>query len=217
VSVTASGATAAAAPKPPSGSERQPSALTATKPAPSSPALPNPAERAQQESQQLEAAAQQLREAVQKDPAVASLAQHVAIDVTPAGLRIQLLDTQNQSMFAFGSATPNDTARLLLARITPVLMRLPEQISIAGHTDAAPYQGAGMTNWELSTDRANAARRLLVAAGLPEQRLRDVAGHADHELLLPADPLAAANRRIAILVLRESPASAVRKEQASSR
>ncbi len=139
---------------------------------------------------------------MQGDPALAGLADHLSVDITPEGLRIQLLDTQNQPMFAFGSALPNEAARLLLDKIGPVLRRLPEQVSIAGHTDAAPYPGRTMTNWELSIDRANAARRLLLAAGLPEQRLRDVVGHADHDLLLPADPLAAANRRIAIMVLR---------------
>ena len=139
---------------------------------------------------------------MQGDPALAGLADHLSVDITPEGLRIQLLDTQNQPMFAFGSALPNEAARLLLDKIGPVLRRLPEQVSIAGHTDAAPYPGRTMTNWELSIDRANAARRMLLAAGLPEQRLRDVVGHADHDLLLPADPLAAANRRIAIMVLR---------------
>ena len=160
------------------------------------------AERGEQEKRAFDAAAQQIRDMVRTDPALAGLAEHLAVDVTPEGLRIQILDSQNQAMFALGSAAPNDAALKLIATITPVLMRLPEQISIAGHTDAAPYPGPAMTNWELSAERANAARRLLVAAGLPEQRLREVAGHADHELLLPADPLAAANRRIAIVVLR---------------
>ncbi len=166
------------------------------------------AERANQEKRAFDAAAEEIREAARNDPALAGLATHLAVDVTPEGLRIQLLDPQNQAMFALGSAAPNEAARLLIAKITPVLLRLPEQISIAGHTDAAPYPGPTMTNWELSSERANAARRLLVAAGLPEQRLRDVAGHADHELLLPADPLAAANRRIAIVVLRGTTATA---------
>ena len=160
------------------------------------------AQRAEQEKRAFAAAAKEIREAIGNDPALAGLADHLAVDITPEGLRIQLLDTQNQAMFALGSAAPNDAAKMLIAKITPVLLRLPEQISIAGHTDAAPYPGKAMTNWELSTERANAARRLLVAAGLPEQRLRDVAGHADHDLLLPGDPLAAANRRIAIVVLR---------------
>jgi chemotaxis protein MotB len=162
----------------------------------------NAAERAEQEKRAFDSAAQQIRDAVRNDPALAGLAEHLAVDVTPEGLRIQLLDSQNQAMFALGSSAPNEAARMLIAKITPVLMRLPEQVSIAGHTDAAPYPGPAMTNWELSSERANAARRLLIAAGLPEQRLRDISGHADHELLLPADPLAAANRRISIVVLR---------------
>ncbi len=83
-----------------------------------------------------------------------------------------------------------------------MLAKLSEAVSIAGHTDAAPYNGAGRTNWELSSERANATRRLLVEAGLQERRMRSVTGNADRDLLLPADPLAAANRRIAIVVLR---------------
>lgn len=189
---------------PPAGSSRP---TTAAKPPAALPGdkaggSTGAAERARQEEHALKSAAEQIRDAVAGDPALAGLVAHLAIDVTPEGLRIQLLDSQNQAMFALGSAEPNEAARMLIAKITPVLLRLPEQVSIAGHTDAAPYPGPSMSNWELSSERANAARRLLVAAGLPEQRLRDVAGHADHELLLPADPLAAANRRIAIVVLR---------------
>jgi chemotaxis protein MotB len=92
----------------------------------------------------------------------------------------------------------------LLARLTPILAKLPEPISIAGFTDGAPYSGTGRTNWDLSAERANATRRLLVEAGLPQTRVRDVIGHADRDLLLPADPLAAANRRIAIMLIRNA-------------
>jgi chemotaxis protein MotB len=81
-------------------------------------------------------------------------------------------------------------------------MRMPESNSIAGHTDATPFAGAGRTNWELSSERANATRRLLTDSGLPEMRVRTVTGNADRDPLLPNDPLAAANRRIAIVVLR---------------
>jgi chemotaxis protein MotB len=84
-----------------------------------------------------------------------------------------------------------------------VLLHLEGQVSIQGHTDAAPYPGPERTNWELSAERANAARRMLAEAGLPDQRIRDVTGRADHDLLLPAQPLAPANRRIAITVLRD--------------
>jgi chemotaxis protein MotB len=122
--------------------------------------------------------------------------------MTPEGLRIQILDEDRQPMFPLGSAIPNDRARLLLQKVAPVLARLTQGISIAGHTDAAPFAGAGRTNWELSAERANATRRLLVDAGLQEPRIRSVTGNAERDPLVPADPLAAANRRIAIVVLR---------------
>jgi chemotaxis protein MotB len=88
--------------------------------------------------------------------------------------------------------------------VVPFLQKLPESISIAGYTDATPYTGPGKTNWELSSERANATRRVLTDGGLVETRIRTVTGHADRDPLLPGDPLAAANRRIAIVVLREA-------------
>ena len=161
------------------------------------------AEQERQEKAAFDAAAQQIREAVKADPALADLARQLSIDMTPDGLRIQIMDEVKLPMFATGSAEPNERARLLLQKVAPVLLKLPQAISIAGHTDAAPFPGPGRTNWELSTERANATRRLLVEGGLPEGRFRSVAGNADKDPLLPAEPLAAANRRIAILVLRE--------------
>ena len=158
------------------------------------------------EREQLERAAQQIQDAVRNDPVLAPIAKQLQVDLTPEGLRIQIVDEDKQPMFASGSATLNDRARALLAKVAPVLLRLPEGISIAGHTDAQPYRGGDRSNWDLSADRANATRRLLTDAGLPEARIHAVAGHADREPLLPGDPLAAANRRIAILVLRDRPA-----------
>ena len=122
--------------------------------------------------------------------------------MTPEGLRIQILDDDRQPMFPLGSAIPHDRARLLFQKVAPVLARLTQGISIAGHTDAAPFAGPGRTNWELSADRANATRRLLVEAGLQEPRIRSVTGNAERDPLVPDDPLAAANRRLAIVVLR---------------
>ena len=116
------------------------------------------------------------------------------------------MDEDRTAMFATGSAVPNERARLLLAKIAPVLARLTERIAIVGHTDAAPYRGGDRSNWELSADRGNATRRLLVEAGVQDARVQSVAGTADRDLLLPADPLAAANRRIAITVLRAAAA-----------
>jgi chemotaxis protein MotB len=147
-------------------------------------------------------AAEQIRDAVRGDPDLAGLLKQLAIDQTPEGLRIQLLDEEQLPMFATGSAAPNERARQLLQKIAPVLAKMPEAISIAGHTDAAPFRGDGRTNWDLSADRANATRRLLAESGLQEGRFRSVTGNADRDPLLPADPLAAVNRRIAIVVLR---------------
>ena len=160
------------------------------------------AEMARREQAAFAQAAEQIRDAVRNDPALAGLLNQLAIDQAPEGLRIQLLDEEKQPMFATGSATMNDRAKLLLQKIGPVLAKLPEPVSIAGHTDAAPYKGDGKSNWDLSTERANATRRLLTEVGLQDNRIRSVTGNADRELLLPADPLAAANRRIAIVVLR---------------
>ncbi len=162
------------------------------------------AENERHEKQAFAQAAQQIRDAVANDPKLAELAAQMTIDLTPDGLRIQLLDAERQAMFTLGSADPNERARLLLQKVAPVLAKLPEDISIAGHTDAAPFVGAGRTNWELSADRANATRRLLVDAGLQETRIRSVTGNAERDLLVPSDPLAAANRRISIVVLRSA-------------
>ena len=158
------------------------------------------AEAERRERAQFEKAAAQIREAVRADPALADLGRQLAIDITPEGLRIQLLDEDKQPMFASGSATLSDKARLLLQMVAPVLAKLPEPLLLTGHTDATPYNGVGRSNWELSADRANATRRVLVEAGLPEERFKEVSGRADRDPLLPADPMAAANRRIAIIV-----------------
>jgi chemotaxis protein MotB len=197
---------------PPTATPPPPDATT-TPQSPPPPAPPQQAdtaasEKEQQEKQAFEDAAKQIREAVRADPALADLAKQLAIDLTPEGLRIQLLDEDRLPMFALGSATPNERARLLLQKVAPVLNRLTQPISIAGHTDAAPFTNSARSNWELSTERANATRRLLEEGGMPDARVRTVTGHADRELLLPAEPLAAANRRIAILVLRTASAPA---------
>lgn len=159
----------------------------------------------QRERADFEKAAEQMREAVRQDPALAEIAKQLLIDITPEGLRIQILDEDRRPMFPSGSAVVNDRARALLTKIAPVLVRLPEPIAIAGHTDSAPFRGGERTNWDLSADRANATRRLLVDSGLQEERIRSVTGNADRDPLIKDDPLAAANRRIAIVVLRTAP------------
>ncbi len=178
--------------------------------APGKPLTPDAAaDAARRERAAFDSAAEQIRDAVRNDPGLAGIMQQLAIDQTPEGLRIQLLDEDRLPMFATGSAAMGDRAKLVLQKIAPVLAKLSEAVSIAGHTDAAPFKGGngkgeGRSNWDLSAERANTTRRLLVEAGLQESRVRSVTGNADRDLLLPADPLAAANRRIAIVVLRNA-------------
>ncbi len=167
------------------------------------------AELERRERAAFERAAEQIRAAVRDDPALAELAKQIVIDITPEGLRIQIIDEERRPMFPSGSAVLHERARALLAKVAPVLMRLPEPIAIAGHTDAAPYKGGERSNWDLSADRANATRRLLVESGMPEDRIRSVTGHADRDPLMKDDRLAAGNRRIAIIALRAQATPAV--------
>jgi chemotaxis protein MotB len=151
-------------------------------------------------------AAAEMQRAIESDPDLAPIARQLAIDLTPEGLRVQIKDSDGLPMFSSGSAEPNARATAVLKRLTPMLLTLHEPIALAGYTDAAPYAGEGRTNWDLSADRANAARKILVEAGLPDGRIRDVTGHADRDPLVANDPMAASNRRIAILLVRTAPA-----------
>ena len=159
------------------------------------------------EEKALQNAARRLREAVAHDPALAAVAGQMAIDVTPDGLRIQIMDAAHQPMFDRGSAVPNARAKALLQIAARFIDGLPESVAIGGYTDAAPYRTGEPSNWSLSSERADAARYVLAEAGLPDQRLSHVTGYADHKLLLPADPLSPANRRIVLTLQRQWPAS----------
>jgi chemotaxis protein MotB len=164
------------------------------------------AEHARRERAAFDRAAEEIRRAIAADPALADLGRQLLIEQAPEGLRIQLLDAERQPMFALGGAAPNDRARQLIARVAQVAGRLPNPVAITGHTDATPFRGGvDRSNWDLSAERANATRRLLADAGLPEARIRSVAGYAERQPLLPDQPGAAANRRVAITLLREAP------------
>ncbi len=180
--------------------------------APASPATPGHlpdralrAELARRERVAFEQAAEDIRAAVQNDPALADLARQLMVEQVPEGLRIQLLDADRQPMFPIGGAAPNERARALLQKVLGVAARLHNPLAIAGHTDATPFRGGDRTNWELSAERANAVRRLLAEGGIAESRIETVTGHAERSLLLPDQPTAAANRRVAITLLRRVP------------
>lgn len=156
-----------------------------------------------EEEAQFDAAQDELQQALEENPELQELADSLLIDQTPEGLRIQIVDQQNRSMFPLGSAAMFEHTRKILSLVGGVIEKLPNRISIGGHTDAAPYRpGATYTNWELSADRANASRRVLLSAGVSPKRIERIAGHAASELLVKNDPYSARNRRISILLLR---------------
>jgi chemotaxis protein MotB len=158
------------------------------------------------ENEQFESAAEAIHQAMQDMPDIAALSRQVMVDQTPDGLRIQLVDQDGRPMFEPGTATLMPYTRKMLEAVAKVIDRLPNRVSISGHTDGQAFEGAnGITNWELSASRANAARAVLTGAGVANDQIYEVAGKAGSEPLLPEDPNAPANRRISILLLREAP------------
>lgn len=131
----------------------------------------------------------------------------VKIDVTDEGLRIQMIDEADKVSFQSGSADLGEDAKAVLAEIAGGICTLPNKINIGGHTDSRVFpSNNGYTNWELSADRANAARRTLEANCVKPEQIRRIVGFADTELLVPNDPYSPSNRRISITVLRLAPA-----------
>ncbi len=124
----------------------------------------------------------------------------VEVIVTSAGLRVELIeDKSGETFFSSGSSQLTSMGQEALAVIGDELRQLSNPVVIEGHTDAAPYRGS-YSNWELSADRANAARRVLVTAGLDEVRIRSVTGLADRQLRNPGNPLDPTNRRISVFL-----------------
>ncbi len=164
---------------------------------------------AEREQARFETARERLAQAIQQAPELQDLADSLVIDETPEGLRIQIVDQDRLSMFPLGSAGMYDRTRQLLGLVSQVIADLPNDISIKGHTDSTPFtSGTQYDNWELSSDRAHASRRALVEAGLNAGRIFDVVGKADTDHLLPDDPDSPRNRRISIILLRETPPTA---------
>jgi chemotaxis protein MotB len=160
---------------------------------------------ARREQEQFEAAEEALLEAIESVPALEALQDSLLIEQTPEGLRIQLIDQSGLSMFASGSAQPNEQLVQLIGLVTQVVTQMPNKLSISGHTDSVPFRtDNGYTNWELSSDRANAARRLLVDGGLAQDRVANVQGRSATEPLLLEDTIHPSNRRISIVLLREN-------------
>ena len=160
---------------------------------------------ANRENAQFASAEASLRQALQDLPDYAELSRNLIIEQTPEGLNIQLVDQEGRAMFTGSSSEPLARTQHLLEAVSKVIERLPNRISISGHTDSTAPGKPGYSNWDLSADRANAARRILEKSGVEGDRIYQVSGKCDREPLYPDDPDLPANRRISIVLLREAP------------
>ena len=157
----------------------------------------------EQDIQRLNALKKELDEIIESNPQLKQFRNQLLIDITPEGLRIQIVDSNNRSMFDRSSAVVVPSMRTILQAIGPVLNQQTNKITLSGHTDETLYTKGdrAYSNWELSADRANASRRELLAGGMHDNKVIRVIGVASSMHLNPQDPTAAANRRISIVVL----------------
>ncbi len=143
---------------------------------------------------------ERIQQALMKVPNFQNVKDHVEITITSDGLRIELSENEVGMFFPSGKALPTDQGGELLTNLAKELGNLPNKVFIEGHTDSKPYPGDGYSNWELSVDRANAARKLMVTHGLKPDQVSQVRGYADQQLRHPEAPESPANRRISVIV-----------------
>jgi chemotaxis protein MotB len=161
------------------------------------------AARAKQDAQKLAELSAKISAIISSTPKLAEFSKQIQLKMTPDGLQIQIVDDQKRPMFDSGSASVKPYMRDILQEIGVALVDVDNKISMDGHTDQTPYgAGArGYSNWELSADRANASRRELVVAGMPDEKIARVMGLASSILLDEDNPRSPANRRISITVM----------------
>ncbi len=143
---------------------------------------------------------QKLESAVSKLEHFEKFNKQIEMKVTENGLRIELIETEKGTFFNVGNPAPNDDCRDLLSVLGSEIGKIPNRIAIEGHTDSRPYPGQGYSNWELSVDRANNARRILMDSGLQPDQVEQVRGYADQQLRKSDNPQDPANRRISLIV-----------------
>ena len=172
----------------------------------------------EQEKQRLDSLMQQLHAAIDKSQALAPFKDQLLLDITPEGLRIQIVDKQNRPMFDTGSATLEPYTVAILHELAGFINQAPNEVSISGHTDDAPYSGAGgYSNWELSADRANAARRALLDGGMQQGKVARVVGLAASVPFDKANPSDPINRRISIIMMtKQAQDAALSQEEAEA-
>ena len=168
------------------------------------------------EKAQLESLMDELKKAIDESQALEPFKDQLLLDITPEGLRIQIVDKQNRPMFDSGSTRLKPYTVAILTELARYLNTVPNHLSVTGHTDATPYaDGSGRTNWDLSADRANAARRALEAAGLATDKTARVVGLSSAVLFDKQDPRNPVNRRISIIVMtRQAEQDAIKTEAA---
>ncbi|WP_425055814.1 flagellar motor protein MotB [Pseudomonas abyssi] len=166
----------------------------------------------QAERRDMEMLLQELQNQIDSEPVLQRFKDQILIEITQDGLRIQIVDAENRPMFASGSAQLQPYFEEILLSLSDTIAKVKKKISVSGHTDGQPYAGRrGYGNWELSSDRANAARRTLLAAGYPEEQVARVVGYADSALFDREDPLSPINRRIDIVVLNRQAEEQIRE------
>jgi len=161
-----------------------------------------PDDEREREKRRLEELKQELEEAISKSQALEPFKDQLLLDITPEGLRIQIVDKQNRPMFDIGSANLKPYTRDILRELSHFINQVPNHISISGHTDITAYSSQiGYSNWELSADRANAARRALLEGGMEDAKVARVVGLSSSVLFDKDDPHNPINRRISIVVM----------------
>jgi len=174
--------------------------------------------RREQEQQAFEELQQAIEQAIEADPSLRQYREQLLLDITDEGLRIQIIDLEDRPMFQRGSAALQPYAVDILAELAALLDEVGNRISISGHTDAAPFAGGeiGYSNWELSNDRANAARRELITAGLDPNKILRIVGLASTSLLDREDAFSPINRRISIVVVNRDTEQSIVLDEAAS-
>jgi len=174
------------------------------------------AEMARREIERLKQLKMRVEKAIEASPSLNPFKNQIKLDLTPEGLRIQILDEQNRPMFDLGSAHLKDYTRGILHDIAKLLNEVDHKITLSGHTDAKPYASGerAYSNWELSADRANASRRELIAGGLDERKILRVVGLSSAVPFNAEDPYDPANRRISIIVTNRKTEQLIKSEAA---
>ena len=166
------------------------------------------------EKAMLNALKKDIEQLIEGNAALRQFKNQLLIEVTPEGLRIQILDEKNRPMFDTSSAELKPYSKVILREIGKALNAVPNKVSFSGHTDAAQFAGGekGFSNWELSANRANSARREMIAGGMDENKVLRVVGLSSTVLFDKNDPLSASNRRINIVVLNKKTEEAMLQE-----